>query len=425
MDINHSQYQDRVQPADWDDDDIGEEVLPTVGQDERRMQVRAYNHWAGLLGDGAVPPIAALKLDHVPDIAINAVLLDLSADEADPGISWLGAKLALESGVDRLAVTRLADVPGQSLTARIGTHYRQVLINHAPVGFEGECVNQRGATIMYRGILLPFADAAGRIAHALCVANWKEVADAGLSAQLLREIGGAFALDLPVERDLTPEVPLELWADGPLADIGAMVDATPDPAQALGELLDVARALARAAGSGGERNRHALYAAIGGAHDFALAAQDVPHALADLIAQAGLTAQARAPLIPLVKLVFGAAYDKTRLTEYATVLTHAQRLGLGQGELTAYLTVAPGGLKGIITEERRLRLSGERPPRAMEPAFPLDDLAGAPTCAPAQLALDGEYAVAVLRRLPDGRIVVVGQTLEDPRLLADLARRVA
>ena len=40
---------------------------------------------------------------------------------------------------------------------------------------------------------------------------------------------------------------------------------------------------------------------------------------------------ASAPMTPVVKLVFGADYDKTRLTEYATALTHAQRIGLGRG----------------------------------------------------------------------------------------------
>jgi hypothetical protein len=39
----------------------------------------------------------------------------------------------------------------------------------------------------------------------------------------------------------------------------------------------------------------------------------------------------RAPYLPFVKLVFGTEYDKTRLTEYATALAHARRVGLGKG----------------------------------------------------------------------------------------------
>ena len=45
---------------DWDsgEDEIDRELPPaSIGTDERRMQVRAYNHWAGLLGDRSFPSI--------------------------------------------------------------------------------------------------------------------------------------------------------------------------------------------------------------------------------------------------------------------------------------------------------------------------------------------------------------------------------
>lgn len=52
----------------------------------------------------------------------------------------------------------------------------QILANQAPIGFEAEFVNQRGSTILYRGILLPFSSDD----HAIDfngVINWKELAD--------------------------------------------------------------------------------------------------------------------------------------------------------------------------------------------------------------------------------------------------------
>jgi hypothetical protein len=101
-----------------------------------------------------------------------------------------------------------------------------------------------------------------------------------------------------------------------------------------------------------DRTRQALYAAIGRAWDFALAAEAEPDDFAQLVAEAGLALQARAPLIPVVKLVFGAQYDKTRLTEYATALAHAHRLGLSRGELAGFLGETPGGLKGVVAAER-------------------------------------------------------------------------
>ena len=48
---------------------------------------------------------------------------------------------------------------------------------------------------------------------------------------------------------------------------------------------------------------------------------------AELLEESGIKAQARAPMTPIVKLVFGIDYDKARLTEFAAALScgHAGR----------------------------------------------------------------------------------------------------
>ena len=74
------------------------------------------------------------------------------------------------------------------------------------------------------------------------------------------------------------------------------------------------------------------------------AAADQPEEFDELVADSGLTIQDRAPMTPVVKLVFGTDYDKTRLTEYAAALAHAHRIGLLSGQLGEYLANAPGGL---------------------------------------------------------------------------------
>ena len=68
---------------DFDDDvedfDDTAELPPSpVGQDERRMQVRAYNHWASLLGNGTLPHIEDLEPEFLGDFGPYSVLLDLS-----------------------------------------------------------------------------------------------------------------------------------------------------------------------------------------------------------------------------------------------------------------------------------------------------------------------------------------------------------
>ena len=61
------------------------------------------------------------------------------------------------------------------------------------------------------------------------------------------------------------------------------------------------------------------------AYDFAIATKRVPDDYAEILADAGVKGQARAPMTPIVKLVFGADYDKARLTEFAAALSYGER----------------------------------------------------------------------------------------------------
>lgn len=567
------------------EDETGRDLPPgAIGQNERRMQVRAYNHWAGLLGDRNFPSIEDLNPESLDDFGPYSVLLDFSSGIDNPGIAFLGDKLAEECGADG-DIAQLSDVPSRSLLSRITDHYMQILANQAPIGFEAEFVNQRGATILYRGILLPFSSDDDTIDFIFGVINWKELADQFTTDELLLEIDQALEdtedgdeedADLEVLRPAL-NAPLTDWADGPasqaienggqaddildlttplgeeapdMADLpqpafGAVNDdgfasltdmlaprelrrddepdgdhleegrlegdhpegdrfaafadralpededgygeedgdyhamddvptwqpalpenaplhdaeglaANPAPAAAppmsepaaafdadddyplidlpeldeadmgLGDWLASARELAECARGSEDRTRQALYAAIGRAYDFSLAAADAPEEFAELVADSGLTMQDRAPMTPVVKLVFGADYDKTRLTEYATALSHGHRLGVERGKLGDFLTAAKGGLKAVVAEERRLRReeSGKTAEqedareqladklRAMEPqAFDEIDPSG------------NEFALVMIRRLETGEVVILGEVPEDVPLLERAARK--
>ena len=457
MDGFPGNFFDRITAAqasdDWDDEDeIPGELPVIIAQDERRMPVLAYNYWAALLGDRALPAIDDLRLDQMPDVAPYAVVLDFSDGLDAPKIAFIGEKLAAECGTTRV-IERLTEAPDGSLLSHITEQYAQIHSQKAPIGFEAECINQRGATILYRGILLPFSDAdaneaanGAAIGHVLGVINWKELADASLSADLARQIGAAF--EAPDSQPPIARVPQ--WALSkpapnagkalPVPGFGVDPHAAAVTALAtlefaavpgdvarhmtLADWLASARELAQAALFSGERTRQALYAAIGRAYDFALAADKEPGVLAALMVDSGLTAQPRAPLIPLVKLVFGPDYDKTRLTEYAAVLTHAQRLGLRRGELTAHLATAPGGLKGVVAEERRWRhAESASVPRDTRPTA-IRRLGALPPCALSSVPSKGaEFTLLVARRLPDGTVALLGEVADDAALLARAARR--
>ena len=444
------------------EDDAAIDAPLLIGQDERRMQVRAYNFWAGLLGDLPYPSVASLVEGEAPDFANHAVLLKFDRGMDNPAIAWLGEQLAIECDTTK-AIKRVSDVPGRSLLSRITDHYMQIIANQAPIGFEAEFVNLRGVSVLYRGILLPFSSNGEAIDHVYGVINWKEVADQGTTDALLAEISEALGhspgRSLGQGREKPQRRPIQLltdWADGPAslsANDGAqdaleLTDALVDPLDlanpfdldreaqfdtaiedpdhaTLADWLASARDMAHTANSSEDRTRNALYAAISRAWDFALAAAAAPDEFAELIEDAGLTRQDRAPMTPVVKLVFGADYDKTRLTEYAAALLHAQRLQLGRGVLLRFLADAPGGLKGVVASERRLRREAagrathERSPDAL--AAKLRRL---PERSFASLAAEGEeFALVLVRRIAGSVPVLLGEVVGDPALVEKAARR--
>ncbi|MCU7231412.1 hypothetical protein NR514_27175, partial [Escherichia coli] len=124
----------------------------------------------------------------------------------NPAVQYLGAELAVECGADG-EIESLADVPARSLLSRITDHYMQILANQAPIGFEAEFVNQRGATILYRGILLPFSSDEDTIDFIYGVINWKEIADQHTTDELMLEIDQALDPDGPAAAGPPPARP--------------------------------------------------------------------------------------------------------------------------------------------------------------------------------------------------------------------------
>jgi hypothetical protein len=194
----------------------------------------------------------------------------------------------------------------------------------------------------------------------------------------------------------------------------------------LGDWLAAAREMAAQARNSEDRTRNALYEAVGRAYDFSLAAADSPADFDEIVIDSGLTVQDRAPMTPVVKLVFGADYDKTRLTEYAAALSHAHRLELPRGSLTDYLRGAEGGLKGVVRIERQLRRaeSGKADPAADSRELLATRLRAMPAVALADIAPYGsEFALVMIRRSDTGELVILGEVPEDAALVEKAAKK--
>jgi len=176
---------------------------------DRRMHLRAYNHWASMLDRRRFPSVADLANGALGDIAPHSVLLDVSESAHGPSIAYLGERLATECGAGEATLQRLADAPEGSLLARLTGHYETVLLNRAPTGFEAEFTGLRGLMLLYRGILLPFSSDDTTIDFVLAVINWKEEAESSPDRPVLVE-------QTPACRRTPSAALLTNWADGPI-----------------------------------------------------------------------------------------------------------------------------------------------------------------------------------------------------------------
>jgi hypothetical protein len=420
-----------------------DDVSSVIGTDERRMHVRAYNYWVSLLDGRDYPSIEDLEPSEVTEFAAHSVLLDFTGGRENPATPYIGERIRQACEIDG-TVSTISDVPSRSLLSRLTDHYLQIIANRAPVGFEAEFVNQAGETICYRGILMPFSSDGDTIDFLYGVINWKAaeraVDDQPIAAALVPPVE-AIVDELILEEatgDNTDgvvvpmaEEPAETGADlgwdidgiaGESDPVDDAVAITLDEGAGLADRLWAARETAEAAKSGEGRTRAALYRALSLAYDFSIEAGRNPQDYAELLEDSGVKAQARAPMTPIVKLVFGIDYDKARLTEFAAALSYAQRQEVTFGGFQKLIEAQPGGLKGLVAAERLARRPEPKPDTRGQDAR--NRLRQAPALSLDELASDDEFSVVVTRRRPDGGHEPVA-VVSDPALVERAIRRSA
>lgn len=436
------------------------------------MHVRAYNYWCSLLDGRDFPSIEDLDPTGISDFGPHSVLLDFTEGSDDPATPYIGTAVREECDLAADGVKRISDVQSRSLLSRLTDHYMQIIANRAPVGFEAEFTNQRDRNICYRGILMPFSSDGDTIDFIYGVINWKDAGEAPDNSRtikpLIAPVDSSFdsadddsddeALELtdslsgdtmrseyvsahapmPTEHPDFPPAPTHLvWEDGPLADavdldpVEPSVEAVDDEAEAdidvaadagLADRLWAARESAEVCKQADGRSRVALYRALGMAYDFSVATRRVPDEYAELLDDAGVKAQARAPMTPIVKLVFGIDYDKTRLTEFAAALSYAEREGVDFGEFQSFVEKADGGLKGLVAAERQARRPDK--PVADKADIGRARLRKAAALTLAQLPTNEEFALVLTRRNANGIHEVV-ELVADESLLDRALRRSA
>jgi hypothetical protein len=432
----------RDHPNDFDyasasDSSSSEHDAVGIGSDERRMHVRAYNYWVSLLGGRDYPSIEDLEPGEVKDFAENSVLLDFTSGRDNPATPYIGSAIREECALAE-GIKSISEVPSRSLLSRLTDHYLQIIANRAPIGFEAEFVNQRGEPICYRGILMPFSSDGDTIDFIYGVINWKrgdgaaeqpmaeDVAPPNPANDAVEAIGEEDELVLedtyepaslaaePVFEDgeeqdegyavAQPTVHFS-WEDGPLHDPDSdepLPEISLDPDAGLADRLWAARETADAVKAADGRSRAALYRALSQAYDFALAAEREPADYAELLEESGVKAQARAPMTPIVKLVFGIDYDKARLTEFAAALSFARRQDVEQSGFLKFIENQAGGLKALVAAERQAKRPEGKTDAKAEAAKA--KLRAAAPIALETVSADSEFALVLARRRSDGGV---------------------
>ena len=193
----------------------------------------------------------------------------------------------------------------------------------------------------------------------------------------------------------------------------------------LDDLLRNARQTAAEFSANETRSNRSLYTVLARAYDLSIAVMQDPSGFGRILGQAGLTKQA---MMPILKLVFGPDYDKTRLTKYAATLANGHRNVVPPGQFADFLDQAEGGIKGIARLERQLRKGrhdrahpGRRIDLRPSVARRLRNLA----CQPLEefSAGEEEFTLVIARRNCDGTIAALGEVPRDTALLKRAARR--
>lgn len=437
-DLNSPEYISYDEPADisYDEpEDVMMDAPPVIQGDERRLQVRAYNYWTEQLGDNNYPSIEELDPEDNEDFAPYGVLLDFTSGIENPSIAYVGDKLRTECALSD-EVTYLDQVPARSLLSRITDHYLQIIANCAPIGFEAEFVNESGINIMYRGILLPYSSDDDTIDFIYGLINWKEGVAREMSDELQLEVSNAL-LDTSAQDGLAPIDADQIWAEAPKSglieassnkdelldskDMNISDDATidsiaehePTANDSLADWLHAARNSADNAKHADARSRETLYQAISRAYDFALVAEENTDDYQMILEDSGIKAQERAPMTPIVKLIFGSNYDKTRITEIASAMSFAKRSQVTMGAMSKMLSDYDGGLKAMVKAERLAKKIDKGEQDIAIPVDPRDALREAPARSIDEFSSDDEFIVLMARRDENGELCLVGHVQAD------------
>jgi hypothetical protein len=348
-------------------DDFSEAAasVTSTGDGERRLHLQAFDYWHELKGNRAFPLFAELRAEDLAPFKSNSLLLEFNQNGTV--VRFLGDHLSTLIEGDIQVGSYLGDFPDEPFARALLGQFAEESTRSRAVEFEF-----LETWLNCRGIMLPFSRDGGGAHFMMVVASFAAAAE------------GAADIDAQTE------------------------EAHPGDATILRGLLGSAQRAADTIVHMDSGNRSSLYDALASAFALYEAGVENKAAYQAMLDDAGLKAQVRAPYTPALKLVFGAGYDKTRLTEYAAALSYAARNGKTSREISDYLKSMPGGIKGCVQEERAFKRSQEGTPAHNRQKEAEDYLRHAPDVPLKDINPDDEFCLILARRKSGGGVEVLG-----------------
>jgi len=278
------------------------------------LQRRVYDFWLELKGERPWPSIKNLQGDKVSAFRPQSFLMDVR-DVKNPTILYVGESFEGCSGGRPEKGIGLLSLGDASFFKQVCVRYTDVLTDKDLVNFEGVFVDSQSRGMAYYGCLLPMSDSDTAIDYIYGVIGWSD--------------------DTSMDQSVK---------------------------DALENLLEECRLRASSLRGISGRSRDTLYDILSDCLMFYSASAHAPKVYHAILKKEKITAQRRAPMTPILKLILGKDFDKTRLTEYAAALSYATKSGINAKELPQFLKDIPGGIKGCVLAERAMRQKGIKKP---------------------------------------------------------------
>lgn len=338
---------------------------PGLNPADRRLHLKAIDYWRNVRGDETLPAMSALTREGLTPFRDTSMMIELG--EHSHTVRYVGADLALALDQPIEVGDELDSLSDNFLAVQVLANIPVAADLLRPVEMSAVCHFTQGEGIKYRGVLLPLAGKRGNARFIYAVLGWRAIEQIEV-----------------------------VKSDG-----------------ALSEILRRARTAAGKVVSIDGRTRDTLYDALAEAIGFYEESLLAPDDYQLLIKEMGLKTQTRAPFTPVLKMIFGKTYDKTRLTEYAAALSYGWRNGQTRDSFPDFLREQPGGIKGCVAMERKERkiATGNQAADRLETArenlrkIPPLDLANALS---QDSAPDTDFCLLIARRTAEGHLEPIG-----------------